>query len=233
MILFNARGRPIVYALDVKFDNSATALSSEDVQNALVEIYGLIGSGGLATLGDVPDVNLTALMDGDVLTWDAGTSTWINAAPTTGTGTVDTIVEGPGIDVDATDPANPEVSVEAAVLAAVVSALQPSDKRLVPANYTADHTLALTDAYKGVEMELTATANNLTVPANATVAFDVGTVIPVTQIGTGQTTIVAAVGVTLLVNSSLTLKVRGQYCTVSLWKRATNTWVLSGDLEPV
>lgn len=93
---------------------------------------------------------------------------------------------------------------------------------------TASYTLAASDAGKAVEMDV-ASANNLTVPPNSSVAFPTGTVIEVCQIGAGQTTIVADTGVT--VNTPETLVMTGQWSTVSLRKRSTDGWVLAGDVE--
>ena len=92
----------------------------------------------------------------------------------------------------------------------------------------ASYTLALTDAGKSVEMNV-ATANNLTVPPNSAVAFPVGTIVEVCQVGAGQTTVVAGAGVT--VRTPETLVVTGQWSTVSLRKRAIDEWVLAGDVE--
>jgi len=86
----------------------------------------------------------------------------------------------------------------------------------------------LTDAAKVVEMNV-ATANTLTVPANASVAFAVGTQILVLQTGAGQTTIAGDSGVT--VNSSgSALKLSGQWSSAVLVKRGTDSWVAVGDL---
>lgn len=93
---------------------------------------------------------------------------------------------------------------------------------------TASYTLVLADAGKAVEMNV-GSANNLTVPPNSSVAFPIGTVITVSQIGSGQTTLVAGAGVTLLSNGSK-LKLTGQYAEASLRKRATDTWIVSGLL---
>ena len=94
---------------------------------------------------------------------------------------------------------------------------------------TASYTLVLGDAGKTITMSV-ASANDLTVPPNSSVAFATGTMINVIQIGAGQTTLVAGAGVT--VNSkSGNLKITGQYSGVSLYKRDTNTWVAIGDLS--
>lgn len=93
---------------------------------------------------------------------------------------------------------------------------------------TASYTLVLGDAGKMVTMT-NASANNLTVPPNSSVAFPVNTRIDVIQYGAGQTTVVAGAGVTLF-SSGSKLKLTGQYSGASLWKKASDTWVVVGDL---
>ena len=73
-------------------------------------------------------------------------------------------------------------------------------------------------------------ANNFTIPADATTDFRIGTVLNVQQTGAGQTTIVAAGGVTI--NTASTLTLRAQWSIASIRKRAANTWVAYGDLTP-
>lgn len=91
----------------------------------------------------------------------------------------------------------------------------------------ASYTLVLTDRDKRVEMD-NAAALNLTVPLNATVAFPIGTIIPIAQRGAGRLTVVATGGVTIRTRSTLLL--RGQYAQAWLRKRAADEWVLFGDL---
>ena len=92
---------------------------------------------------------------------------------------------------------------------------------------TASYTLVLADRGKVVEMNV-GSANNLTVPLDASVNFPVGTQIDILQVGSGQTTIVATGGVTI--NGTPGLKLRTQWAGATLRKRAANTWVLVGDL---
>lgn len=99
---------------------------------------------------------------------------------------------------------------------------------LVTSAQTTSYTLVLADAAKLVEIS-NASANNLTVPLNASVAFPVGTQINILQTGAGQTTIVATGGVTI--NATPGLKLRAQWSSATLIKRATDTWVLIGDLS--
>lgn len=87
-------------------------------------------------------------------------------------------------------------------------------------------TLAIGDFFGIVECT-SASATSVTVPANASVAFPVGTLIDIVQIGAGQVTVVAGGGVTIVTPGSLVL--RAQYSTVQLRKRSTNAWILAGD----
>lgn len=91
------------------------------------------------------------------------------------------------------------------------------------------YTLVLADASKNVEMN-NASGNTLTVPPNSSVAFPVGTSILITQTGAGQTTVAAGAGVTINSNGAK-LKLTGQWAQATLLKRATDTWVISGNLS--
>ena len=93
---------------------------------------------------------------------------------------------------------------------------------------TASYTLVLTDKDKLVEM-LVATANNLTVPLNSSVAFPIGSQVNIIQTGAGQTTVVATGGVTI--NGTPGLKLRTQWSSATLIKRGTDTWAVIGDLS--
>ena len=93
---------------------------------------------------------------------------------------------------------------------------------------TASYTLVLADADKLVEMNV-ATANNLTVPLNSSVAFAIGTKIDVAQYGAGQTTVVATSGVTVR-SAGGALKIVGQYSAATLVKIGTDEWYLIGNI---
>ncbi len=91
------------------------------------------------------------------------------------------------------------------------------------------YTLVLGDASKAVEMN-NAAANTVTVPPNSSVAFPIGTVIEIYQLGAGATTIVAGTGVTLRLPTGLTAQLRGQNATATIRKGNTDAWRLAGDL---
>ena len=89
------------------------------------------------------------------------------------------------------------------------------------------YTTVLADQSKLVTLT-NASAITVTIPANSSVAYPVGTKIDFAQLGAGQVTFAGAGGVT--VNSTPTLKLRDQYSGASCIKTATDTWLLVGDL---
>jgi len=93
---------------------------------------------------------------------------------------------------------------------------------------TASYTLSsLTERDNLIEVSSTS-ATTITIPTNATLALPVGTSIDILQTNTGQVTIAGAAGVT--VNGTPGLKLRAQWSSATLFKRATDTWVVMGDL---
>ena len=93
---------------------------------------------------------------------------------------------------------------------------------------TASYTLsALTERDNMIEVS-SGSATTITVPLNSAVAYPVGTSIEILQTSTGQVTVAGASGVTI--NATPGFKLRTQWSGASLFKRAENTWVLSGDL---
>jgi hypothetical protein len=71
-------------------------------------------------------------------------------------------------------------------------------------------------------------AVTVTIPADSTTNFPIGTSIDVLRTNTGGVTIAGAAGVT--VNATPGLNLRAQWSSVTLFKRAANTWVAFGDL---
>lgn len=93
---------------------------------------------------------------------------------------------------------------------------------------TASYTLVLTDKNKLIEVS-NASATTLTIPADNSVNFPTGASIAVLQTGAGQITLAGAAGVTL--NATPGAKLRAQWSSATLIKRAANTWVALGDLS--
>jgi hypothetical protein len=95
---------------------------------------------------------------------------------------------------------------------------------------TANYTLAsLNERDTLIEVNNTGgTAVTITVPADSTVNFPIGTSIDILRTNTGEVTI-AGSGATI--NATPGLKLRAQWSSATLFKRAANTWVLFGDLK--
>jgi hypothetical protein len=99
---------------------------------------------------------------------------------------------------------------------------------------TATYTVVLTDnRNKLVTMDV-ATANDFLIPTNASVAFPIGSVINVIQIGAGTTTIEAVTpGTTTIESTGATAtapELRAQFSAASCIKVATDTWYVVGDI---
>lgn len=149
---------------------------------------------------------------------------------------------GLSLDVDDTLAANSDVVVpsqqavkayadtgDAAAQAAAEATAAAAAKLIILNEQTGtSYILLLTDSGKTIEMN-NAAANTCEIPLNATAAIPVGTVIEVVQIGAGQTQITVEGGVTLLSKAS-EVYLAAQYSAVTLYKRATDTWVMVGDL---
>lgn len=201
-------------AVDLELDDYAltTAVASGYIAKALVDAKGdLIVATGADTVARVP-----VGTNGKILVADSAEASgvkWIDPP----TGDITGVAAGTGLTGGGTS-GDVTLSVDPAYLATQSINTQ-----------TASYTLVLADAGKAVEMNV-ASANNLTIPPNSSVAYPVGTVITISQVGAGQTTLVAGAGVTLQSNGSK-LKITGQYGEVSLRKRATDTWIVSGLLS--
>jgi hypothetical protein len=99
---------------------------------------------------------------------------------------------------------------------------------------TATYTVVLSDADQKLVTMSVGSANDFLIPTNANVAFAIGTVINVIQIGAGQTTIKAVTSGTTTISSTgasaTAPKLRAQYSAASCIKVATDTWYVVGDI---
>lgn len=107
---------------------------------------------------------------------------------------------------------------------------QVTDYNTYNSTAATSYTPVLSDASKFITTT-SASAVTVTIPANATTAFPVGTKLNFLQAGTGQLTIAITTD-TLNVNSTFTKKLSGQYSVATAIKTSTTAWVLFGDLEP-
>jgi hypothetical protein len=94
------------------------------------------------------------------------------------------------------------------------------------------YTFVLTDNQNKLITASNAASQAYTIPLNSSVAFPVGSVINVIQIGAGQVTISGAVGVTVASTgaTSASPKLRAEFSAASLIKVGTDSWYCVGDL---
>ena len=122
-----------------------------------------------------------------------------------------------------TDPVVPL----AGVFEALAQTVQEAIKTLKETpERTGSYTLTADDAGMVVLMNPAGSAT-LTVPTDASVPFDIGTVINVYNTSANSVTITGAGGVTVRNNNGTLL----QFSEISLRKRAENEWVIAGSLS--
>lgn len=112
------------------------------------------------------------------------------------------------------------------------NALDYASSTLVTNAQTASYTLVLGDKDKLVEVS-NASANTVTIPTNASVAYPTGTQINILQTGAGQTTVSGTSGVTVNSTGAITAspKLRAQWSSATAIKRGENSWVVMGDIS--
>jgi hypothetical protein len=215
------------YLYDIEQD--IAALESAD---ATVVSKTIIDAKGDLIVGSAADtvLRLPVGSPGYILSTNTGTNTgleWI--APTqAATTSVAGIVQ-----------LSDSTSTTSSILAATPTAVKTvqdgkSDINFTIEAKTADYPLVLSDKYKIIEMNIASTANTVTIPLNATQAFPIGSQITIIQTGTGVTTVAVTAGVTLNCTpqvSSNAARLRAQYSSCTLIKRAENTWIAIGDLS--
>jgi hypothetical protein len=91
------------------------------------------------------------------------------------------------------------------------------------------HTLEISDT--GSIIEATgSSAVAVTIPAEASVPFEIGTLINITQVGIGAATITTASGVSLNGTLGGSVALTGQWAGAALTKRGADAWIIQGAL---
>ena len=101
----------------------------------------------------------------------------------------------------------------------------------IGAAQTVDYTAVSADQYQVLELMNKATAIAYKIPTNASVAFPIGTVLNILNIGAGTCTISAVTpGTTTVLSqgSTAAAPTLGQYKTAACIKTATDTWYVVG-----
>lgn len=103
----------------------------------------------------------------------------------------------------------------------------------IDAAQTADYTAVLADQYQVLELMNKATAIAFKIPTNASVAFPIGTVLTVLNIGAGVCTISAVTSGTTTVLSGGAVAAAptlAQYKSAACIKTGTDTWYVVGGI---
>lgn len=123
----------------------------------------------------------------------------------------------------------------ASAIRSLGSSIDSSLAQLTLNAQTATYTVVLADNRNKLVTMNVGSANDFLIPTNANVAFPVGSIINVIQIGAGQTTIKAVTsGTTTILSNGATAaqpKLRAQYSAASCIKVATDTWYIVGDIS--
>ena len=173
-----------------------------------------------------------------------GSTAW-NSLGYQGAGDIEGVTAGTGLSGGGTS-GTVTVSINTAVTADLTTAQTLTNKTLTTptlddpkinlafdAQTGTTYTTVLNDNGQVVTMN-NASANTLSIPTNASVAYPVGTQINVLQIGAGQTTIQAVTsGTTSILSTGATAaapKLRARYSMATCIKAATDTWYVVGDI---
>lgn len=97
------------------------------------------------------------------------------------------------------------------------------------AEQTTSYTLSNTGERDTIVEMNSASAVTVTIPADSSVNFPIGTTLDIIQTGAGQVTIAGDTGVT--VNATPGLKLRTQWSACTLLKRGSDLWMAYGDLQ--
>ena len=103
----------------------------------------------------------------------------------------------------------------------------------IGAAQTADYTAVIADTYQVLELMNKATAIAYKIPTNASVAFPIGTVLNILNIGAGACTISAVTpGTTTILSAGATAAspTLAQYRTAACIKTGTDAWYVVGAI---
>ena len=220
------------------YADSAVSTHNSDT----TEVHGIADTSLLALKSEVAAVTKTTLGLGNVDN-TADTAKPVSTAQATAIATAKSeaiadataqvtavIASAPGA-LDTLDELAAALGDDANFAASVTTSLGLKVDSLTPITQkSASYTLSLlTERDDLIEMG-SGSALTLSIPTDATLNFPIGTSIDILQTGAGQVTIAAVTPETTTVNATPGLKLRTQWSSATLLKRAANTWVVFGDL---
>ena len=180
-------------------------------------------------------VQLSSLVSSTgALTWDSTNSqvkvnngsTWVNVSGSTGptgpTGAASTVT-GPTGPTGAVSTTPGPTGATGATGAGGIESVNPQTGTT--------YTFVLSDRDDLVTAS-NASAQTYTIPLNSSVAYPIGSLVNLIQIGVGQVTVQGAGGVTILSTAATaaTPRTRARYSAMTLIKAGTDLWYASGDI---
>ena len=229
----------VTSSVQTQITAAGTALSTHEADTT--NVHGIADTSLLALKSEVAAVTPATLGLGNVdNTSDANkpvstaTSTAIATAKSEAiadaTSQVSALISGAPAAMNTLDELAAALGDDANFAASVTNSLGLKVDSLTPiVAKTESYTLSsLTERDDLIEMG-SGSPLTLTIPADATLDFPIGTSIDILQTGAGQVTI-APVSGTVTVNATPGLKLRTTWSSCTLFKRAANTWVVYGDL---
>jgi hypothetical protein len=229
----------VTSSIQTQITAAGTALSTHESDTT--NVHGIADTSLLALKSEVAAVTPATLGLGNVdNTSDANkpvstaTSTAIATAKSEAiadaTSQVSALISGAPAAMNTLDELAAALGDDANFAASVTTSLGLKVDSLTPiVRKTESYTLSsLTERDDLIEMG-SGSPLTLTIPADATLDFPIGTSIDILQTGAGQVTI-APVSGTVTVNATPGLKLRTTWSSCTLFKRAANTWVVYGDL---
>ncbi len=199
-------------------------------------VHGIADTSLLATTADVAAVTAASLGLGNVNnTSDAdkpvstATVTAIATAKSEAIAEVTAVIDGAPNALNTLNELAAALGDDANFASTITTSLAAKVDSYTPITQkSASYTLSTLDHRDDLIEMGSSSALTLTIPLNSSIAYPVGTSFDILQTGTGQVTIAGAAGVT--VNATPGLKLRTQWSSATLFKRAENTWVVFGDL---
>ena len=224
----------VTSSVQTQITAAGTALNDHSTNTT--NVHGIADTAQLALLSDVSAVTAATLGLGNVdNTSDANkpvstaTETAIATAKSEAIAEVTAVIDSAPAALNTLNELAAALGDDENFAATVTTNLALKVDSLTPITQKSEsYTLSTLDHRDDLIEMGSSSALTLTIPLNSSIAYPVGTSLDILQTGAGQVTITGDSGVT--VNATPGLKLRTQWSSATLLKRAEDTWVVYGDL---